>query len=451
MRTHLWFLLAVLFLLAGCTKDLEVVSSLSDVRQDVVAEKRQSSTVTTVDGTLSAFGCSTLTLKTGEIYQICKPANWNGDLILYAHGYVSSYLPLAIPTEADAYVPLFLSQGYAFATTSYSANGLAIQTGIDDMLELRKFFIKQYGTPKNIYLTGGSEGGIVTTLAIERYPKLFSGGLSLCGPCGDFQRQINRYGDVRVLFDYFFPGILPGTAINIPDQLIQNWPGYSGAVGATLINNSEPGGKTWQFLATAFGNEELAGFLQSPENIGETVLSLLWYNVFATRNAVEVLKGQPYDNIGRVYINPFFAGNPAANAMLNQQVQRIAGDKKAMKTIEKDYQTSGLISVPLVTMHTAGDPLIPVWHLPLYQQKTLVQGTSALFTGIPINRFGHCTFTQLEVAMAFGALVQQVSGQMPAITQRLIEKGKATDGKIVQSVNLIRTEISKNPYAVSAL
>ena len=122
----------------------------------------------------------------GEIILISKPDNWNRDLILYAHGYVSPFLPLALPIEANAYVPLFTSLGYAFATNNYRENGVAIQSGIDDILNLRKSFIKAYGEPSHIYLTGGSEGGIATTLTIERKPKLFNGGLPLCGPCGDF-------------------------------------------------------------------------------------------------------------------------------------------------------------------------------------------------------------------------------------------------------------------------
>ena len=64
----------------------------------------------------------------------------------------------------------------------------------------------------------------MTTLAIEQRPDLFAGGLATCGPIGDFQKQIDYFGDFRVLYDYFFPDILPGNATNIPTALVKDWP-----------------------------------------------------------------------------------------------------------------------------------------------------------------------------------------------------------------------------------
>lgn len=426
MKRLIYSFLFLLLIATGCKKNPDLLSTSPELNKEVIASEMQSKTVTTMDGTLTAFSGLTLKMKSGEIYQIYKPDNWNGDLILYAHGYVSAYEPLAISTESNAYAPFFISQGYAFATTSYSANGLVIQSGIDDILDLRKYFIKQYGQPSHIYLTGGSEGGLITTLAVERYPKLFSGGLSLCGPCGDFQRQINHYGDFRVLFDYFFPGVLPGDAVNIPNQLIQNW--NSVYVPLILQAISANPVATQKLLVTA----GLSFVLQNPANIPQPVLGLLWYDVFGTPNANEVLKGQPFDNTTRVYVNPL--GTASENLLLNQQVQRFAADKKATKTIEKDYQTTGDIDIPLVKMHTTGDFLIPFWHLPLYQAKINLQGNNDLFTGYPVDRFGHCTFTEVEIITGFAALVQNVSGQVPNVTQRLINVGRASDGKVVRSV-----------------
>ena len=60
------------------------------------------------------------------------PEAWNGDLVVYAHGYVPDLgQPVAIPTDQltlnGIFVPdLINSLGYAFAVTSYSANGLAV-------------------------------------------------------------------------------------------------------------------------------------------------------------------------------------------------------------------------------------------------------------------------------------------------------------------------------------
>jgi hypothetical protein len=422
-----YYLLSLVFLLLtlGCRKEINVAPAPQD--EEIVSKVTHTQTVTTIDGIVTESNCSVITLRSGEIYQICIPTLWNGDLILYAHGYVSEFEPLALPTEAAAYVPLFTTLGFAFATTSYSENGLAIQTGIDNIIDLRKRVIKEFVTPNDIFLTGGSEGGVITTLAVERYPDLFSGGLPLCGPIGDFQRQINYYGDFRVLFDYFFPGVLPGTAISIPDELITSWEAvYVPAVLNAIRSNPTA---TIKLLNTA-------GAAYTPGDnttIEATVLGLLRYNVFATRDAINKLKGQPFDNATRVYAG---TGSPEEDALLNQQVQRFTADKKALKTIAKDYETSGAISLPLVAAHTTGDPIIPFWHLPLYEAKTDLQGTGALFTGLPVERYGHCTFTDAEVIGSFALLFLQVKGVTLSRAEQLVRLSSSTQGKVIQSVRM---------------
>src|SRR6185503_13879897 len=164
----------------------------------------------------------------GALSRICVPASgWNGDLVVFGHGYIAFNQPLDfqhLVTPDGASVPdLIQSLGFAFATTSYRRNGLAILEGADDIRELVNLFRTTRGIPGHTYMAGVSEGGIITTLLVEQSPALFSGGLAGCGPIGDFRQQLNYYGDVRVLFDYFFPGVLPGSPISIPADVIANW------------------------------------------------------------------------------------------------------------------------------------------------------------------------------------------------------------------------------------
>jgi pimeloyl-ACP methyl ester carboxylesterase len=421
-------LLALLLFVPGCQFNPEVTPGAApgdEVSKTTAGRASVSQTLTRIDGNLVQVECREETLQTGEIVQICMPAVWNGSLILYAHGYVSEFEPLRLPVEASQYAPLYTSLGFAFATTSLRENGLAIQTGIDDILRLRKRFVKEHGEPEHTYLTGGSQGGIITTLAVERYPKLLSGGLSLCGPCGDFQRQVNYYGDFRVLFDYFFPNVLPGDAVNIPDALIANWNTvYAPAVVQAITLNPVA---TFKLLSVAQAPYDAA----NPLTIGQTVLGVLWYDVFTTRDAVRKLGGQPFDNATKVYGG---TGNPAEDAQINAQVQRFAADPKAAKNIAKYYQTSGNLAIPLVTGHTTGDPIQLFWHLGLYGQKVLDQNKAALFTGIPVARYGHCTFTQAEIAAAFNLLVQKVTGKPLPLVGQLLAKADPATGLIVTRV-----------------
>ena len=87
--------------------------------------------------------CWSGTQSSGALYQICVPIllpPWNGELILYAHGYVSPEEPLAIPAEFGTiqFAANFL--GYGMATTSYRVNGLAVLPGAEDILDLLDIF-----------------------------------------------------------------------------------------------------------------------------------------------------------------------------------------------------------------------------------------------------------------------------------------------------------------------
>jgi hypothetical protein len=57
-----------------------------------------------------------------------------------------------------------------------------------------------------------------------------------------------------------------------------------------------------------------------------------------------------------------------------------------------------------VTLHTAGDPIVPFTHELLYAAKARPSGRGA-FLPLPVSRHGHCQFTAMEVLTGLGLLV----------------------------------------------
>ena len=55
----------------------------------------------------------------GSSYAMDVPADWNGDLVLYAHGYTNPAAPVALP-NITALRDLLLGQGFAVAYSSFS-------------------------------------------------------------------------------------------------------------------------------------------------------------------------------------------------------------------------------------------------------------------------------------------------------------------------------------------
>jgi pimeloyl-ACP methyl ester carboxylesterase len=359
----------------------------------------------------------------GAIYRICMPdlLPWNGDLVVYAHGYVAYNQPIGIPEDqlslpgGGSLADLVTSQGYAFATTSYSVNGLAVNEGIADLLDLAAIFKAQYPGTNRVYLAGASEGGLITTLGVERYPDVFTGGLAACGPIGDFQKQINYWGDFRVVFDYFFRSVLPPSPVAIPQPVIDNWETtYLPAVEAAVLLRPSA---TSQLLAVTGAPTDPA----VSATITETVGGLLWYNVFATNDGIQKLHGQPFDNTPRWY------SGSNNDLRLNRRVQRFDADPAAGETIKAYYQTSGALAVPLVTLHTTGDPIVPYWHETLYNLKTVFSGALLKHINIPIVRYGHCAFTAEEVLFAFALLTLQTAGTTPAAPELALKDPAAVE------------------------
>jgi len=372
--------------------------------------------------------CAEGTQKSGAVYRICTPTAvpWNGDLVIYAHGYVPDLgQPVAVPDDQlyvnGTYLPdLITNLGYAFAVTSYRANGLAVPEGVADVRDLVTV-VQQALKPSpvtHVYLVGVSEGGLITTLAVEKFPDVFSGGLATCGPVGDLRAQIDYWGDFRVVFDYFFPGALPlwtPENVRIPEYVMSGWEAIWPTIAFRL--GQDPGA-TSQLLNVTQAPIDPANLASIPT----TVLGVLWYNVFATNDGIAKLRGQPFDNNPRMYVGS------ADDALLNSTVQRFEADRRALNRIASHYQTSGVLQVPLVTLHTTGDPIVPYWHEALYEAKVTASGSTALHTNLPIGRYGHCSFTVPEVLAAFQTLVLKVTGQGVAeVTPALPDVGAQTE------------------------
>ena len=343
-------------------------------------------------------GCTDATTSGGALTRICFPAEWNGDLILYAHGYVRPDAPLAIPGNLIGGIPvqdLINAAGYAYAATSYRANGLVADLAVDDLVLLEELLRRTVRPdPLQVYIVGVSEGGLVAALAAEGQPDRYTGAVAACGPIGDFARQIDYFNDVRVVFDYLFPGVIPGSPIAPPEEVRAGWDAtYAPAVVAELAN--DPGAAL--DLATVTGIPA-AGI--DPSSLGEAVASILWYNVLGTADAQERLGGQPYDNEDRVY------QGSSDDAALNAGVARFTAEPAARAALGR-FETSGDLTTPISIIHTTGDPIVPFFHQPLYADKVAAAGRSDLLEGrSDVERFGHCAFTSSEILAAFGALPQ---------------------------------------------
>ncbi|HEU5170785.1 MAG TPA: hypothetical protein VFU46_09615 [Gemmatimonadales bacterium] len=353
-------------------------------------------------GTTSAAGALP---GSGALFLICVPPVplWNGSLVVYAHGYVNPFDPLAIPADEIAGVPvsqIVPGLGFAYATTSYRNNGLIVFEGERDLLRLVHEFERQFGkVPGHIVAGGVSEGAAIAVLAGERYPELFDGVLAACGPIGDFRGQLDHLNGFRVLFDFFFPNVIPGSPIAIPDAVIQAW--LAGSLQAQVLAALQANPVNAVALFGAAGITLPPG--PPPAYVAEFTLRLLAYNILGTGD-VQSRIGQPYDNSATVYPPP----------VNNALIPRFTADQSALSQLEAKYETDGKLRVPVVTIHNLFDPIVSFAQEALYAAKVQAASAGSLLTPFPTplaSPFGHCVFTLAEVQGALALLVSEVSGQ----------------------------------------
>jgi len=409
-----------LLLAAGAALSASCSDSTSPDDRTSVSTTQQSPTLVTFASTCpSTVTALTGLLPDGSLFEFCIPASPLG-LLLYAHGYVQSSEELSI---RDEYVPdgaggvtrlsdIVTSAGFVFGATSYPHVGLNGREGVTSLSLLKQAFTAAVGPlppGAQTYVAGVSEGGMVAGLAAEGTSGDFQGVLSTCGPVGDFRAQLNYFGDMRVLFDYFFPGVVGPKWTDSPDYgaddrayVAAHWNAFQAKILAALQANPLA---TAQLIST--GRAPVNPL--DPTTVGETVLGVLWYNFFATDDATLRLHGHPYDNHDRYYTGSF------NDARLNAKVARFTADPAALATIASDFQTTGALQMPVVTDHTLLDPIVKASQELLYAAKVALAGQSAKLTQLSVPRYGHCAFTAPELELALGTLVQQASGATLAV------------------------------------
>jgi hypothetical protein len=361
----------------------------------------------------------------GGEWQISLPAPtvWNAlpkrYILFYAHGIVDPvpYEQIKLPDDridGISVKDILMSRGLGYSTTSYRDNGLVVLDAVEDvkgLVELTKLFFRihpDYSVPDFLFLGGPSEGGLVTVKTVEKYGYLFDGAISICGPIGDFQKQLQYNGDFHVLFNYFFGQELALHGIDLGNprdgvhpSIMQAW--KSGVLQGKIIllMQTFPEGVP-QLLNTVKATVDM----DNPVAMGTAVLELLRFNIMMTNDVKKRFGGVPFNNKNTVYTGSL------NDALLNDRVQRIdeRDYQRVLNSSIRKYETSGnLVKVPLATIHTTGDYITPYWHDTLFVDKIFPERNRYLHKSIPVVNFGHCTISIADVEEALAFLIGNVS------------------------------------------
>ncbi|HLJ86233.1 MAG TPA: alpha/beta fold hydrolase [Candidatus Angelobacter sp.] len=314
-------------------------------------------------------------------FRIDIPENWNHGLVVYCHGYSAE--PGNVPQkELPKALAVFVKAGYALIQSGYSTGGWAVEQAIPETEALRHYFIDKYGKPKETFLTGHSMGGFITMAMMEKFPESYDAALPLCGPLASSSWFMQRYAfDLRVVFDYYFPGALP-PPIKIP---------------ADYKMNDDLRKSVKQLLD---GKPEYADLLKrlSGTHNNTDMANGLVFGTFVLKDLQQRAGGNPFDNRYTIY-----TGTPDDNT-LNDKVQRYAADPGALNYLERFYTPTGKITRPMLAIHTTYDPLVSPEIPYMYALLTRQTGKSDLFVQQYVKHDGHCNITAEETEQGFAQL-----------------------------------------------
>ena len=334
--------------------------------------------------------------KGGAYYTIAVPDAWNGDLVIWNHGY--SFSPVSPNPDLGPLAGLQLLEGYAVAASSYQQSQWAVFRTRKDIERLVDKFEDLVDEPNNIILTGASLGGIVTADALERADiDNVVGAFAFCGAMAG-SRTWDGAHDLRLTYDAICGGIpaaaIPGGATGLPAGV----PGISidivaGAVNACTGLLQPPGTQTPQQLMNL---QKLLDSTQLPANF---IIQDMFFATNGISNLIfdrGKLKGkQGLGNIGVEYSDPD----------INAAIERVQANRGAAKKLKKNFTPKGDLEnddVKIVSIHTDKDGLVIVENEKEYQDVVDPKNLSVAVVVEDVPT--HCGFSDAEVAAGWEAL-----------------------------------------------
>ena len=366
------------------------------------------------------------------------PADWNGTVLLYSHGYRPSFA--GIPQTAqdapdDATRQALLDRGYALVGSSFERSGWTLDTAAEDQLQTLDAFRAAVGDPARVLAVGTSMGGLVTAQLAERPGAPIDGAVPTCGLVHGGVDLLNYQLDgAHAIAQLLVPA---GTPVRLAD--------YGGdlaavnAAAATLTDavvaaQDDPAGRARIALAAALyhlprwaeGRPEPAPRDHQAQVDAQVAqfTSALAFTYPARVDVETTVGGNPSWNAGvdyrtllrhadeRAEVTALYR---AAGLDLDADLARLTAtasvtpDPAALRTARATSELTGRLQVPVLSLHTTHDVLAPVQVEEEYAETVRQAGEGRLLRQAFVHRLGHCAFTPAELVATVQALDRRVA------------------------------------------
>jgi hypothetical protein len=364
----------------------------------------------------------------GSGFRMEVPANWNGRLVMYAHGYRGTGAALTVSNPSIR--RYLLENGYAWAASSYSKNYYDVRAGLEDTNALALAFNtiaaqngRTLAAPNKVFITGHSMGGHVAAAAVEAEALAqannkvsYAGSVPMCAVTGDTE-----------LFNTFAAMQVTAQAVaGVPNSPLASW----GTVAAQV------NGALW----SAFPSAATPAAVPTPTALGEQYVSIVknltggerpLFRLGLTRGGSFASSYGTFGGDGTIngILNRFGVdttrftyvvdGDAAASQQVNTTAQRLTVDPlsnaKRADGLRWIPKVNGNFSVPVVAIHTLGDLFVPFNMIQVYRTRANANGNGDRLVTRAMRGISHCDFTVAEQTEAFDSMVKwEAGGSKPA-------------------------------------
>lgn len=314
----------------------------------------------------------------GAYYLIALPQQWNGHLVLHAHGGPALGAPKMERSVEDLERwAIMVRAGYAWAGSTFRQGGVEVRAAAEDTERLRQIFVQHVAKPQRTILHGQSWGASVAAKGAEMFQRTADGKrpydavLLTSGVLAGGTRSYDFRTDLRVVYQYL--------CNNHPRPTEAAYPLNIGLPRDATLTSRELQARVNECLAlnkpVAERTPEQQRKIQTITDVVHIVPSSIQghmaWATFHFRDVVQHRTGgaSPFGNIGAYY------RGSTDDGALNAAVLRYRADPAAVQRLAQDTDLAGSIPVPVLTVKGVNDPTAFV-ELDAYFKNTMERGGS---------------------------------------------------------------------------
>jgi pimeloyl-ACP methyl ester carboxylesterase len=331
----------------------------------------------------------------GADFVISMPANWNGGLVMFAHGYQGEG-PGRGAVELSPLSAHLTAKGIAWAASGFRAVTYRPDWFLEDTLALRSRVMREFGPVRWTAIHGKSMGGHIAVAALELHPAIFQAGLVECG-------VIDGVGLIDWLYAYtaaaeYFSG---AALLDTPR------PAFSRVVNETLVPAlGTPGNYTERGRRFDSVVKHLAGgdVAMRIEGLSRRYIANLGPREPGRQGAQEFARHADTRHI-RYAIDPELAVDAER---LNREIRRVEPAPGARSRVANPVfaEFTGRLQAPLLTLHETADFRVPIAMERNYRRRVETAGDGKLLVQRAVAGAGHCAIDSARREQAFDDLME---------------------------------------------